>query len=77
MQTIEIFCHGCFKSTKILTARCVMGLHRERKALSLRNIFFADFAKNLYVFSAKRLLRQPLYITCSLKNGIYTKDFTF
>jgi len=45
---------------EILNTKCAKDLRKERKVLVLKDLFFANFAKNLCAFALKRLLIQPL-----------------
>jgi len=51
----------CLKSQNLLNARGAKGLHKERKVLILKHLFFATFAKNLCVFALKLLLRHSQF----------------
>jgi len=58
------------QKTEILNAKCAKDLREERKVLVLKDLFFANFAKNLCAFALKRLLRQPPW----MENGIAKKS---
>jgi len=45
-----------FQETGILTAKCAKDLRKERKGLFLKDLFFANFAKNLCAFALKEFL---------------------
>ena len=47
------------QKAEILNAKGAKDLRKERKVLVLKDLFFANFAKNLCVFALKKLLIQP------------------